>query len=109
MSIIETPPSLVPWWTRAAIIIAALPVLAYPWMLAAAREANAGVDTWLWFYPVYVLFSASCEWRSASRRPEVTWILVVLMLLTHAAMWVLVLNPGDAAGMDAVTLNTQYN
>lgn len=93
MSLIENPPRPVSWWTKAAIIVAALPVFAFPWMLAAAREADAGVDTWLWFYPLYVLFGAVCEWRSASRRPEVTWILIVLMLLTHAAMWVLVQTP----------------
>ncbi len=84
-----------PWWTRAAIVLAALPVVAYPWMLAAAQQADAGVDTWLWFYPVYVVFAAICEWRSASRRPEVTWILIGLMLLTHAAMWILVRTPAE--------------
>ncbi len=46
MSIIETPLRPVSWWTRAAIVLAALPVVAYPWMLAAARQADAGVDTW---------------------------------------------------------------
>jgi len=95
MSIIETPLRPVSWWTRAAIVLAALPVVAYPWMLAAARQADAGVYTWLLFYHVYVMFAAICEWRSASRRPEVTWILIVLMLLTHAAMWILVRTPAE--------------
>ena len=42
-------------------------------------------------YPVYVILSCACEWKAWGRRPEVTWILMVVMLLTHAAMWALIL------------------
>ena len=48
--------------------------------------------TFLRFYPVYVLAAGICAWLSYGRRPEVTWIILVLLILTHAAMWLLV-NP----------------
>lgn len=74
------------------IIIAALPVVAFPALLSQAPAGDGTVDLFLWFYPLYVVASAVCAWICRDKRPEVMWILVVLMLLTHAAMWLLV-NP----------------
>ncbi|MBD5234421.1 MAG: hypothetical protein HDS65_09650 [Bacteroidales bacterium] len=77
---------------KAAIIIAALPVLAYPALLSAAPESGS-VEIFLMLYPVYVLVATICAWICRERRPEISWILVIIMLLTHAAMWLLVCNP----------------
>lgn len=77
---------------KIAIILATLPVLAYPALLAKAPEEGS-VELFLWLYPVYVAVSAICAWICRDDRPAVMWILIVLMLLTHAAMWVLVLSP----------------
>ncbi len=76
-----------------AIIVAALPVLAYPWMLSAAPAAEGQMKVFLWLYPVYVILATVCAWFCRNTRPAMMWILVCLTLLTHAAMWVLVLMP----------------
>ena len=88
----DMPPRPRPWWIKIIIIAVALPVLALPLMLEKA-PANGQADGFLLFYPIYVVAAAICEWICWPRRPEITWILVALMVLTHAARWALVLNP----------------
>lgn len=80
-----------PLWVVALIVLVAMPVLLLPMMLSRAPE-DGNVELWLWMYPVYVLLSCWCEWRAWTRRPELTWILMFVMILTHGAMWVLVNN-----------------
>lgn len=82
-----------PLWVKIVIIVAMLPVVSFPWMLSASRDSGAEIDAFLWFYPIYVLAAGICAWVVYGRRPELTWILVALLLLTHAGMWYLVLNP----------------
>lgn len=89
MSLEDIPRNPLPLWMKIVIIVAALPALAYPWMLSKAPE-DGNVELWMWMYPVYVVLSCVCEWKAWGRRPEVTWILIFVMLLTHAAMWALV-------------------
>lgn len=72
----------------AAIIMAALPVLAFPAMLSVSLP---GADRYyLWLYPAYVVAASILAYQCYGRRSEMTWIIIVLMLLTHLAMWVLV-------------------
>lgn len=80
-----------PLWAKLLIIFAALPVCAYPWMLAHTDE-DSGTLTFLWLYPFYVLASAICAWICWLDRREVSWILIILMLLTHAGMLYLINN-----------------
>ena len=75
---------------RILIIVTALPVLLLPVLLSKA-PAEGPAKTFICIYPAYVLLSAVCEWLCWSRRPELTWILIVMMLLTHASIWALVL------------------
>ncbi len=82
-----------PWLLKTLIIVAALPVSAYPAMIAASASAGSETSGYVWLYPIYVVAASVCEWMCMRRRPEVTWILIVLVLLTHGAMWMLVLNP----------------
>lgn len=91
MSTDEIPENPLPWWVKVLIILCALPALAFPWILSGAPE-KGNVELWLWMYPVYVILSCICEWKAWGRRPEVTWILMGVMLLTHGAMWTLVTN-----------------
>ena len=79
-----------PLWAKIVAIVAALPLLAYPWLLSVA-PATGSVETFLYLYPIYVVLSTVCEWLVYPRSPEVYWIMVALMLLTHAAMFALVL------------------
>lgn len=52
----------------------------------------------LWLYPFVIVLGAFCAWKSIPERPEVFWILIVVMALVHAAMWVLV-NPLFVIGL----------
>lgn len=82
-----------PLWMTIVIIVCALPVLAFPTMLA-STSADSPARTFVWLYPFYVIAAAVCARICYPSRPEVTWILLVLMILSHAAMWVLINNPG---------------
>lgn len=79
----------VPGWMLLIIIFVALPVIAIPILLSQSTEIVEGDKLYMWFYPAYVLASAILAYQCYGRRTEMTWILLVLMLLTHAAMWVL--------------------
>lgn len=89
MSISDIPANPTPWWFKVLVIVCALPVLASPFLLADAPEDGIAHSLVI-FYPAYVIVAAICALICYGRRPEVSWILVVLMLLTHAGMWVLV-------------------
>ena len=83
----------VPLWMVVVIIIAALPVLAFPAMLSASADVAGGDRYFLWLYPAYVIASSLLAYQCYGRRTEMSWIIIVLMLLTHAAMWLLALTP----------------
>ena len=72
------------------IVIAMLPVLAFPSMLALSPSDSLH-NTMLWIYPFYVLMSGWLAWLSWKDRPYLTWILLAVLILTHISMWILVL------------------
>lgn len=79
----------VPVWVTVLIVLACLPLLAYPALLSHS-PAGTDISAFMWCYPVYVVLSGVCAWFGWRRSHEITWILLVMMLLTHAAMWYLV-------------------
>lgn len=79
----------VPVWMLIIIIVAMLPVATFPIMLSMADSGDESHHVYLWLYPAYVLATGYLAWQSYGRRTEMTWILIVLMLLSHAAMWIL--------------------
>lgn len=79
----------VPAWMLAVIIIVALPVLAFPVMLSQSASIDGGEKYFLWLYPAYVVAASLLAWQCYGRRTEMTWIILVLVALTHAAMWLL--------------------
>lgn len=89
MSIEDIPANPTPWWFKVLLIVCVLPLAAFPFLLANAPE-DGTAHYLVVLYPAYVIVSAICALICYGRRPEVSWILVVLMLLTHAGMWVLV-------------------
>jgi hypothetical protein len=91
MSTVPEPRRPLPWWMKTLVIAAMLPLVLLPQLIAACPP-SAPEMTFLRFYPVYVLAAGICAWLSYGRRPEVTWIILALLILTHAAMWLLV-NP----------------
>ena len=89
MSIEDIPSNPIPWWFWVITVVCVLPLGAYPLMLADA-PAGSAAHTFVLLYPAYVVVSAVCALICYGRRPEISWILLVLMLMTHAAMWILV-------------------
>lgn len=83
-----------PAWMIAIIILAALPVTGLPTLLSAASASGSAqadiVRTICYFYPFYVIVSAWLAYVCYPTRRYMTWILLVLMVLTHVAMWMLV-------------------
>lgn len=78
----------VPLWVKIVIVLAALPVLCAP--LLSAGVSPEGEALWLMrLYPAAIVLAAVCAWRAYPQRPELSWILIILMLLIHASMWVL--------------------
>ncbi len=80
-----------PLWVTVVIIICMLPVLAFPSLLS-MTAADSTARTFVWFYPFYVIASGVCAWICWPQRRDVMWILLALMVLSHLAMWILVLN-----------------
>ncbi len=81
-----------PMWIRCLIIVSALPVLALPWLWAGNPDSDTG-KVLLWLYPAYVVLSTVCAYKAWRNTPELTWILIVLLLLTHGAMYILCYPP----------------
>ncbi len=80
-----------PWWVTVIIIVCMLPVFSFPALLANCPPDDGGLHTMLVIYPFYVIAAGWLAWASWSQRPYMTWILLVLMLLSHASAWGLVL------------------
>lgn len=81
-----------PRWFTAIAVILCLPLLLMPWLLAAPCAGQSGVKVWIWLYPVYLLAAAWLAWQSYPARHALAWVLLVLMALSHAAIWTLAIN-----------------
>lgn len=81
-----------PIWMDLAIIACMAPVLAFPFLLHAIPSDNP-TNMLSWFYPLYVIASGLCARICYPERKEMTWILLVLALLSHAAIWILAFSP----------------
>lgn len=82
-----------PLWMTVLIIIFLLPVFSFPLLLANIPGDDESVKTFVWIYPFYMLLSAWLAWSAYPQRPYVCWILLILMVLSTAAVWTMVLHP----------------
>ena len=81
-------PPRVPWWMWVIIILSVLPGLMFPWTVS--RIAANPLLEWLtWFYPLYVICSALLAWQCYGRRSAMSWIIIVLLWLTHGCFYYL--------------------
>lgn len=87
----------VPGWFKVLILIMALPVFAWPWLMSRATEVftESGTDNSLpWAFvmslPLYVVVSTWISYRVYASRPEVSWVLQVVQLLVYGALCMLV-------------------
>lgn len=83
-------PIKTPRWVITLIIIAMLPGLAFPHLLSATEPATQA-RVFVWLYPIYLLAAGWLAHICYQQRPTVTWMILILMLLTHAALWTLIL------------------
>lgn len=81
-----------PRWFTVVVILVALPVLLLPWLLNAPCTQQEGVRLWIWLYPVYVAVAGWLAWQCYPQRQTLAWVLVALMVMSHAAIWMLALN-----------------
>lgn len=77
-----------PRWLIVMVIALLLPILAYPTLLDAMPPVGINV-TLLKFYPFYVLLSGWCMLICYPSRRDMMWILAILVVLSHAAIWYL--------------------
>lgn len=85
----EKPAPRVPWWMWAVIIAAMLPGLVFPWTLSSLDDPSTMMKGLTWLYPLYVLVSGFLAWQCYGRRTVMSWIIIVLLLLTHLCFYYL--------------------
>ncbi|WP_289752246.1 hypothetical protein [uncultured Duncaniella sp.] len=84
-----------PLWMTVIIIIFLLPIFAFPILLANLPTGDEAVRLFVWIYPFYMVLSAWLAWNAYPRRSYISWILLILMGLSTAAVWTLELHPMD--------------
>ena len=91
MNLSPAPGDRTPLWVVIIVVITALPVVALPILIGRVQQSDVSdtVRLLLWGYPFYVLVGGWLACISYKTRQYMTWILVLLMALTHAAMWLL--------------------
>lgn len=83
------PAPRVPWWMWAVIIAAMMPGLVFPWTISSLRDPSPLIKGLTWLYPLYVLLSGLLAWQCYGRRTAMSWIIIVLLALTHACFYYL--------------------
>lgn len=81
-----------PWWMTAIIILCMLPLLFFPQLISEIPPGGTP-KALVWLYPAYVIATGVCAWIVYPQRPVITWILLILLLLSHLGMYVLVNYP----------------
>ena len=82
-----------PLWLLLIIIVFSLPIFAFPTMLGLISPGQEVEKTMAWLYIIYILLTDWLAWMCWPQRKAVTWILLALLLMSHAAMWGLILYP----------------
>jgi len=78
-----------PLWMTAIIIIFLIPVFLLPVLLDSLPEGDGPTKTFVWIYPFYMLLSAWLAYSAYGDRRHISWILLMLMALSTAALWIL--------------------
>lgn len=68
------------------VILLMMPILALPILLSRTPE---GFKLFLWLYPIYVLTTGYLAYQCYASRREMTYILLILLVFSHIAMWFL--------------------
>lgn len=80
-----------PFWAIVLDLLMMLPLFQIPLLLSeSAGTDDMTVRTLVAAYPLVVVAAGVLAWISYRRRPEVYWILIVILALTHVGMFYLV-------------------
>ena len=82
-------PTKTPTWMTILIILVSLPVFSLPALLDSVPADDESLRTIVWCYPFYLLLSGYLAWFASPQRPTVSWTLIVLTVLSSAAIWML--------------------
>ncbi len=82
-------PTKTPTWMTILIIVVLLPVFSLPALLDTVPAGDDSLRTIVWCYPFYMLLSGYLAWFAYPQRQTVSWILIVLMILSTIAIWML--------------------
>ena len=77
-----------PWWFTLILILLVLPAFGTPWVLADAPE-NSVLAILVKLFPAFLLLAAVCAWYAYPQRSDLSWILVVIMLLSTGALFMI--------------------
>lgn len=75
-----------PKWVAVIAVAFALPLLAFPVLMDMIPDDGINVAL-LKIYPIYVIVSCVLAWMCYPQRRDMMWILLILVLLSHASMW----------------------
>ena len=87
----------VPIWMVAVIILCALPGVSFPFLGDLLTSGNLTIEGLTWFYPLYTVASALLAWQCYGRRTPMCWIILALLVLSHACFFYLALSLDSAA------------
>lgn len=75
----------IPTWFKLTVIVAMLPVAAWPTMLSRCAD-DSPLRQLVYLLPLYLLASGVCALLCYRERRELAWILIALMILSAAAL-----------------------
>lgn len=78
-----------PGWFITLAVVLLLPLFQMPLLIQDMNNAGEGGNFLLWMYPVYAVTSAGLACRCYDSRRALAWILLVLLVLSHVAMWMM--------------------
>ncbi|MBD5213566.1 MAG: hypothetical protein HDS75_01915 [Bacteroidales bacterium] len=73
-----------PLWVTIVALLALAPLALFPLLL---RHVEPGMMIFVKLYVPYALFTAILAWVCWPRRRDMFWILIILLLLSHVAIW----------------------
>lgn len=71
------------------IVIFCLPAFSGPWLIASLPAEAESARTLAMIYPFYMLLSGWLAWKAYPSRSYLSWILLLVMVLSTVAMYML--------------------
>ena len=80
-----------PAWLLIVIILLTLPLFAFPTLLGMIKPGDQTAQSMVWLYLIYVPLTDYLAWICWPQRRTIAWVLLALLLMSHCAIWSLVL------------------